>query len=113
MVSERIGRVVALHRALHSGAWVRFFRLAAALPYLPACLCHAFFGPARAQALHTLLASGAHFSAMPLHPHFTFPQLLRRVLLPGKYQSPVVAQALSPIQSRVGHVGQSSQQWLS
>ncbi|KAK9796708.1 hypothetical protein WJX73_007053 [Symbiochloris irregularis] len=65
LTSGQVQRVVALHRALHSGNWLRFFTLVAALPYLPACLCHAFFIPMQQHALSALIASGSKAAELP------------------------------------------------
>lgn len=53
-----VQQVIALHRALHSGSHVQFFKLVAQLPYLPACLCHAYFQDLRKLSVSTLHAAG-------------------------------------------------------
>ena len=75
-MSEQVQRVVHLHRALHKGNWVRFFRLVAQLPYLPACLCHAFFGDVRNNAMASIIASGAAPAILLIVSNNSFGRLL-------------------------------------
>ena len=57
LASEQVQRIVALHRALHSGDWRHFFLVVATLPYLPSCLCHAFFDEVRKHAINSIVAA--------------------------------------------------------
>eukprot|EP00884_Botryococcus_braunii_P010413 jgi/Botrbrau1/19373/Bobra.0338s0007.1 len=54
MNDPNIKRALALHEALRSNNFVRFFRLAAEAPYLQSCLAHVHFPKARATALRML-----------------------------------------------------------
>jgi hypothetical protein len=53
-----VQRVLAMQRALDSGAWVAFFRLATHAPYLQGCLAHMYFRSVRAKALTVLASTG-------------------------------------------------------
>lgn len=51
--SPEVKRAVAAFAALNSNNYVRFFRVAAQVPYLAACLLHRYFGQVRLRALQT------------------------------------------------------------
>lgn len=68
LLHGEVQRVLAMQRALDSGAWVAFFRLATHAPYLQGCLAHMYFRGVRAKAL-TVLASTGAAPFLPLLPH--------------------------------------------
>lgn len=59
LMHGEVQRVLAMQRALDSGTWVAFFRLATRAPYLQGCLAHMYFRGVRAKALSVLASTGA------------------------------------------------------
>jgi hypothetical protein len=64
--SREVQFALAVFNAYQLGNWAKFFQLAAAAPYVPACLMHFFFNPMRARALRLLNACGSKGDQLPL-----------------------------------------------
>lgn len=68
LMHREVQRVLAMQRALDSGTWVAFFRLATRAPYLQGCLAHMYFRGVRAKALTVLASTGG---PPPLPSYYT------------------------------------------